>query len=216
MRLILLIAVATTTFFGAVAQTKDGGIDAKILEQIRKSYTASPEQKAIKNALASTSITTLATNGDNLAMCDTHFSHKVKTQGITDQKSSGRCWLFTGLNVLRAKMIAKHNLASMEFSQNYCSFYDMLEKSNLFLQAIIDTRALPLDDRKVDWLLHSPIGDGGQFTGVSNLVMKYGVVPKEVMPETFQSDNTRQMRTILSLKLREYALALRSANTGIR
>ena len=184
-----------------------------MLEKISKGYTASSEQKAVKNALASTSIARLAINGDNLAMCDTHFSHKVKTKGITDQKSSGRCWLFTGLNVLRAKMIEKHNLASFEFSQNYCSFYDLLEKSNLFLQAIIDTRALPFDDRKVDWLFKHPIGDGGQFTGVSNLVMKYGVVPKEAMPETFQSNNTRHMRTILSLKLREYGLALREAKS---
>ena len=206
-----LFAVAALAIFGATAQSKDGGIDAKMLEKLRSGYTASPEQKAVKNALASNSIATLAINGENLAMCDTHFSHRVKTRGITDQKSSGRCWLFTGLNVLRAKMIDTHKLSSMELSQNYCSFYDLLEKSNLFLQAIIDTRALPLDDRKVDWLLRNPIGDGGQFTGVSNLVMKYGVVPKEVMPETFQSNNTRNMRNILSLKLREYALALRNA-----
>ena len=212
MQKILLVTVAFFATIGVVmAQSKEGGIDAKMLEQLRSGYTASPAQKAIKNALATTSIATLAINGDNLAMCDTHFSHRVKTSGITDQKSSGRCWLFTGLNVLRAKMIAKHNLSTMEFSQNYCSFYDLLEKSNLFLQAIIDTRALPLDDRKVDWLLHNPIGDGGQFTGVSNLIMKYGIVPKEVMPETFQSESTRYMRTILSLKLREYALALRAA-----
>ena len=210
---VTLIAVAAFTIFGATAQSKDGGIDAKMLSKLRSGYTASAEQKAVKNALASSSIATLAINGDNLAMCDTHFSHRVKTRGITDQKSSGRCWLFTGLNVLRAKMINTHNLAEMEFSQNYCSFYDLLEKSNLFLQAIIDTRELPLDDRKVDWLLHNPIGDGGQFTGVSNLVMKYGVVPKEVMPETFQSNNTCNMRTILSLKLREYALALRNAKS---
>ena len=96
-----------------------------------------------------------------------------------------------------------------EFSQNYCSFYDLLEKSNLFLQAIIDTRELPMDDRKVDWLLRNPIGDGGQFTGVSNLIMKYGVVPKSAMPETYQSNNTSSMATILKLKLREYALELR-------
>ena len=165
---------------------------------------------AVKNALTSTPISTLAINGDNLAMCDTHFSHRVKTRGITDQKSSGRCWLFTGLNVLRAKMIAKHDLPSFEFSQNYCSFYDLLEKSNLFLQAIIDTRELPMDDRKVDWLLRNPIGDGGQFTGVSNLIMKYGVVPKSAMPETYQSNNTSSMATILKLKLREYALELRA------
>ena len=205
-----LIAVAIASLFGATAQSKNGGIDAQTLEQLRKGYTASPEQKAIKNALATTSIGVLATNSENAAMCDTNFSDRVKTRGITDQKSSGRCWLFTGLNVLRAKMISQHKLPRMEFSQNYCSFYDLLEKSNLFLQAIIDTRNLPLSDRKVDWLLHNPISDGGQFTGVSNLVMKYGLVPKEVMPETFQSENTRNMRTILSLKLREYALALRN------
>ena len=210
---VTLVAVAFFSILGVTAQSKNGGIDAQTLEQLRKGYTASPEQKAIKNALATTSISVLATNSENAAMCDTHFSDRVKTHGITDQKSSGRCWLFTGLNVLRAKMISEHKLAEMEFSQNYCSFYDLLEKSNLFLQAIIDTRNLPLSDRKVDWLLHNPISDGGQFTGVSNLIMKYGVVPKEVMPETFQSDNTRNMRTILSLKLREYALALRNAKS---
>lgn len=211
-RTIITLLVAFV-FCSATAQTANGGIDAKMLEKIKNGYTNSPEQRAVKNALASNSIATLSINGDNLAMCDTHFSHRVKTKGITNQKSSGRCWLFTGLNVLRAKMIEKYNLASMEFSQNYCSFYDLLEKSNLFLQAIIDTRSFALEDRKVDWLLRHPIGDGGQFTGVSNLIMKYGIVPKEVMPETFQSNNTRHMRTILSLKLREYALALRAAKS---
>ena len=206
--LLVITAISVVT-----AQKNEGGIDAKMLEKIKSGYTASAEQKAVKNALASTSIATLAINGDNLAMCDIHFSHRVKTRGITDQKSSGRCWLFTGLNVLRAKMIDKHNLSQFEFSQNYLSFYDLLEKSNLFLQAVIDTRSLAFDDRKVDWLFAHPIGDGGQFTGVSNLVMKYGVVPKEAMPETYQSNNTRNMRTILSLKLREYGLALRVAKS---
>lgn len=209
----IITLLAAFVFCSATAQTANGGIDAKMLEKIKKGYTNSPEQRAIKNALASTSIATLSINGDNLAKCDNHFSHRVKTRGITNQKSSGRCWLFTGLNVLRAKMIDRYNLSEMEFSQNYCSFYDLLEKSNLFLQAIIDTRSLALEDRKVDWLLRHPIGDGGQFTGVSNLIMKYGIVPKEAMPETFQSNNTRHMRTILSLKLREYALALRAAKS---
>ena len=208
-KLILCLAVMMCGIVGAIAQTKNGGISEDMLNRIRKGYQGTPEQKAIKNALASTSIATLAINGENLSMIDTHFSNRVKTQGITDQESSGRCWLFTGLNVLRAKMIDKYNLPGFEFSQNYNSFYDLLEKSNLFLQAIIDTRELPMDDRKVDWLLKNPIGDGGQFTGVSNLIMKYGVVPKNVMPETFQSNNTSQMGTILKLKLREYALELR-------
>lgn len=213
MKRTIITLLAAFVFCSATAQTANGGIDAKMLEKIKNGYTNSPEQRAVKNALASNSIATLSINGDNLAMCDTHFSHRVKTKGITNQKSSGRCWLFTGLNVLRAKMIDRYNLSEMEFSQNYCSFYDLLEKSNLFLQAIIDTRSLALEDRKVDWLLRHPIGDGGQFTGVSNLIMKYGIVPKEAMPETFQSNNTRHMRTILSLKLREYALALRAAKS---
>lgn len=209
-KLILSLVVVMLGALGVQAQTKNGGISEDMLGRIRQGYTGTPEQKAVKNALASNSIATLAINGENLSMIDTHFSHRVPTKGITNQKSSGRCWLFTGLNVLRAKMIAKYDLPGLEFSQNYNSFYDLLEKSNLFLQAIIDTRDLPMEDRKVDWLLKNPIGDGGQFTGVSNLLMKYGVVPREAMPETFQSENTSQMAMILKWKLREYALELRT------
>ncbi|MBR5283246.1 MAG: C1 family peptidase [Alistipes sp.] len=209
MKKMFLTALLMAGVLGASAQNKEGGISEDMLSRIRQSYTASPEQKAVKNALASNSIATLAINAENLAMIDTHFSHRVETKGITDQKGSGRCWLFTGLNVLRAKMISKYDLPSFEFSQNYNSFYDLLEKSNLFLQAMIDNRDLPLEDRKVDWLMKNAIGDGGQFTGVSNLIMKYGVVPKAAMPETFQSNNTSQMQNILRLKLREFGLELR-------
>ena len=109
-RLFICAALLVAGALGASAQTKNGGISAEMLDRISKSYTGSAEQKAVKNALASTSIATLAINSENLAMIDTHFSHRVKTQGITDQKSSGRCWLFTGLNVLRAKMIDKHKV----------------------------------------------------------------------------------------------------------
>ena len=211
---ILCLVALLMSVAGVMAQTKNGGISEDMLGRIRQGYTGTPEQKAVKNALASNSIAALAVNSENLSMIDTHFSHQVKTKGITDQKSSGRCWLFTGLNVLRAKMITKYDLPEFEFSQNYNSFYDLLEKSNLFLQAIIDTRNLPIDDRKVDWLMKNPIGDGGQFTGVSNLIMKYGVVPKSAMPETFQSNNTGQMTMILKWKLREFALELREMKSA--
>ena len=205
-RTILLLLVLGAL---SVSAQNNGGITDGMLEQIRKGYSDTPAEKAVRNALAGQSIATLAVNADNLAMIDTHFSDKVKTKGITNQKSSGRCWLFTGLNVLRAKMITTYDLGEFEFSQNYCSFYDLLEKSNLFLQAIIDTRSKPFDDREVDWLFQNPIGDGGQFTGVSNLITKYGVVPKEVMQETYQSNNTSEMRSILSQKLRQFGLELR-------
>lgn len=200
-------AVAQQQRAGAAA----GGISPELLQEISKGYEGTASDKAIKNALAGTPIGTLAINAENAAMIDTHFSDRVKTKGITDQKSSGRCWLFTGLNVLRAKMIDKYDLPGMEFSQNYLFFYDQLEKANLFLQGVIDTKHLSFDDRKVDWLFSNPLSDGGQFTGVSNLIMKYGLVPAEAMPETYQANNTSQMANLLKLKLREDGLALRKA-----
>lgn len=189
----------------------EGGISAEMLAEISAGYKGDAADKALRNALAGTSIGTLAVNSENAAMIDTHFSDRVRTKGITDQKSSGRCWLFTGLNVLRAKMIDKYGLPGMEFSQNYLFFYDQLEKANLFLQGVIDTKNLPFEDRKVDWLFSNPLSDGGQFTGVSNLIMKYGLVPSDAMPETYQANNTSQMAMLLKLKLREDGLALRDA-----
>lgn len=217
MKRIILAAALAALFIGqqAMAQhpagSPDGGISAEMLEQISKGYEGNASDKALRNALAVTPIGTLATNAENAAMIDTHFSDRVKTKGITDQQSSGRCWLFTGLNVLRAKMIDKYDLPGMEFSQNYLFFYDQLEKANLFLQGVIDTKDLPFEDRKVDWLFSNPLSDGGQFTGVSNLITKYGLVPSEAMPETYQANNTSQMATLIKLKLREDGLDLREA-----
>ena len=215
-KLVLAAALAAMCAgFDAYAQqpagNPKGGISAEMLAKISDRYEGNAADKALRNALATTPINTLAMNAENAAMIDTHFSDRVRTKGITDQKSSGRCWLFTGLNVLRAKMIDKYELPGMEFSQNYLFFYDQLEKANLFLQGVIDTKDLPFEDRKVDWLFSNPLSDGGQFTGVSNLITKYGLVPAEAMPETYQSDNTSQMANLLKLKLREYGLELREA-----
>ena len=212
--LILTAALGILSCGMASAQQKadpKGGISPDMLKEIHKGYEGTAADKAIKNALNSTSIGVLAANSENIAMIDTHFSDQVKTKGITDQKSSGRCWLFSGLNVLRAKMIDKYDLGAFTFSQNYCFFYDQLEKANLFLQGVIDTKDKGFDDREVDWLFSNPIGDGGQFTGVANLIMKYGVVPSDVMPETLNANSTGAMRTQLATKLREDGLKLRDA-----
>lgn len=215
-RIFFMVAVVAVSGLSAMAQQQragnaEGGISPEMLAEISKGYRATPADRAVKNALSAAAINSLAVNSENSAMLDTHFSDRVKTKGITDQKSSGRCWLFTGLNVLRAKMIDKYGLPAFEFSQNYLYFYDQLEKSNLFLQGIIDTKEMPADDRTVDWLFAHPIGDGGQFTGVSNLIAKYGAVPSEAMPETFCSNSTSQMTNLLKLKLREDGLRLREA-----
>lgn len=199
------------------AQAQQGGITQDMLNQIKSSYKHTPADKAIYNAMAETSIAVLAKNHENLANFDTNFTNKVVSHGITDQQQSGRCWLFTGLNVLRAQMMTKYGLDEMEFSQNYCFFYDQLEKANLFLQGIIDTREKPMDDKMVEWLFRNPISDGGQFTGISDVIGKYGVVPSSVMPETYSSENTSQIARLVGLKLREFGLQLRDeAAKGVK
>ena len=210
MKKIVVCALALLGCSTLMAQQDKGGITAEMMQEIRLGQTNSEAEKAARNALAINPIAELATNADNLAMIDTHFSHRVRTKGITDQQQSGRCWLFTGLNVLRAKMIDDLDLPSLVFSHNYLFFYDQLEKCNLFLQGVIDTKHLPMEDRQVEWLFKNPLSDGGQFTGVSNLVMKYGVVPSEVMPENYQTNNTTQVSNLLKLKLREFGLILRN------
>ena len=205
--LTLLATLAGALTLGA---QNPGGLSESVLGEIAKGYEGTAADKALRNALNTTPINTLALNADNIPM-GTRFSDMVKTKGRTNQLSSGRCWLFTGLNVIRAKMIDKYDMGPVVLSQNYNFFWDQLEKANLFLQGIIDTKDLPDDDRKVDWLFAHPIGDGGQFTGVSNLIMKYGVVPSEVFPESMNANNTSQMRAQLTLKLREDGLRLRQA-----
>ncbi len=206
---LLSLFVLSAALFSVQAQQDKGGISDKMLDQIRQSYQGTPADKALRNAIGNNDIRKLALNQENMTGMDTYFSIKVNSQGITDQKSSGRCWLFTGLNVMRAKAIAKYGFDSFEFSESYPFFYDQLEKANLFLQGVIDTREKPMDDQMVEWLFRHPLSDGGTFTGVADIVGKYGLVPKEVMPETNSSENTSRMANLISLKLREFGLQLR-------
>ena len=180
-----------------------------MLREIQQSYEETSSEKAIRNAIANNDIRKLTLNWDNQKGLDTDFSVRVKSKGITDQQSSGRCWLFAGMNVMRAKAIARYNLPGLEFSQAYSFFWDQLEKANLFLQGIIDTADKPITDQTVEWLFKHPLSDGGTFTGVADIVSKYGLVPKEAMPETYSSEHTSQMSNLIGLKLKEFALELR-------
>ena len=186
-------------------------ITPELMQRLQSGYQPTQQDRAIRNAVGKVDMRTLVQNQEVLdGPFDTHFTYRVPQVGITDQKQSGRCWLFCGLNILRADMRKQRPvLPAFEFSQSYLFFYDQLEKSNLFLQTVIDTRSLPMDDRKVESLFSSPVSDGGTFTGVANLVNKYGLVPKEVMHETYNANNTGRMHMILVLKLREFGLELR-------
>lgn len=192
------------------AQDSKGGISAEMLKQIQNYYQGTAADKAIRNAIGANSIKSLTLNQEKQTGFDTDFSVKVESKGITDQQSSGRCWLFTGLNVMRAKAIARFDLPELEFSQTYSFFWDQLEKSNLFLQGIIDTADKPMTDQTVEWLFKHPLSDGGTFTGVADIVSKYGLVPKEAMPETYSSEHTSFMSMLIGLKLKEFGLRLRT------
>ena len=208
---ILLASLLAAPALLTLAQRTDGGISPQLLEKIKSSQSATPADAALRNALAGAAINQLATNPSNPDATDTYFSHEVPSAGVTDQKSSGRCWLFTGMNVMRARMIKDYNLGAFQFSQSYTFFYDQLEKANLFLQSVIDLANRPMDDKTVEWLFKNPLSDGGTFCGVADAVMKYGLVPAEVMPESYQANNTSRLSSLIALKLREYGLTLRQA-----
>lgn len=207
-RHILTLGVAAIAALGAMAQTPGGGIDSLMMQRLRAGYTPTAADKALRNALNGSDLDKLALNAKAVSV-DNNFSNRVPSRGITDQKSSGRCWLFTGLNVLRSQMMRDNDLGELYLSQAYNFFFDQLEKSNLFLQSIIDSADKPMDDRRVDFLFRSPLNDGGQFTGLSDNISKYGLVPASAMPETWTSNHTSKVSRLLSLKLREDALELR-------
>ena len=217
-RLIIAVRLAALSFIichlsfsamPALAQTKGGELSASLLKDIQKEYKQLTVNRALINAMAFNSIDNLTKNYQNAGAFDTYFSVETPKQSITDQQSSGRCWMFSGLNVLRANYTQKNDSVAVEFSQAYLFFWDQLEKANLMLQGVIDTGKKPIDDQRVQFFFHHPISDGGTFCGVADLTEKYGLVPKEVMPETFSSDNTSRAAQLISSKLREYGLQLR-------
>jgi bleomycin hydrolase len=212
------LSFITVIFFsfsmaGFSQSNTEGIITPEVLDKITKSVENDADTRALINAISNNEIQKLALNRENVGDLDMHFSNRIKVKGITDQKSSGRCWLYTGLNVIRIGTIEKYEMEDLQLSQTYPFFWDQLEKANLFLEGIIQTVDNPLDDKRVEWLLKSPIGDGGQWTGVVDVIQKYGVVPFEVMPDTKNSEATSWMSRLLRRKLRGQAMDLRRMYT---
>ena len=209
MKKLKIYSLAVAICMTATVNAQTGGISSKMLGEIQKQNKMTPAENALANAIAANSIDNLAQNRNNAAELDTYFSVETPKQAITDQKSSGRCWMFSGMNVLRANFAKRTDSLRVEFSQAYLFFYDQLEKANLFLQGVIDTGKKPIDDQRVQFFFKNPINDGGTFCGVADLTEKYGLVPKQVMPESYSSDNTSKMARLISSRLREDGLILR-------
>ena len=206
--LLLLLSSIMLLAQSESANRADGAITPELLQKLQQATPKAPAERALHNSIVQNGM--VLANAELMTPPDDHFTYRVPTKGITDQQRSGRCWLFTGFNVLRAQFIKDNNLGEFYFSHCYSFFWDQLEKANLFLEGILETRTLPITDRKVEWLFQHPINDGGQFTGISDNLLKYGVVPSDVMPETYSSNNTARLSSLIAKLLRQGGMELRS------
>ena len=192
------------------------GISTEQLKKFQEELDAKENHNVAERAVTKNGI--LATSADyrSEVNMDPVFSIDLDTGKVANQKQSGRCWMFAALNTMRHDMKDKFGVADdFELSQNYTFFWDKLEKSNYFYENVIKTAALPTSDRKVAWLMQTPQQDGGQWDMFMAIIDKYGVVPKSVMPETFNSSSSREFNSALNLKLRKDAVELRElVNAG--
>ncbi|KAI1314595.1 hypothetical protein EDD11_001978 [Mortierella claussenii] len=180
------------------------------VQGLSREFLADPKNLVIQNAAHSLDFSTLIKNRQVLIDDIHNFNTKIPTEAVvTNQKSSGRCWIFAALNVLRLEVIKKYNLEEFELSQGYLFFWDKFEKSNWFLECMIDLSDRDVNDRVVQHLLKEPVNDGGQWDMLINLVERYGVVPKSIYPETFSSSNTGKLNALVISKLRDHAVNLR-------
>ena len=180
------------------------------LKKYERSFNQN-ENKVITNSVTKNGFFKSCENYDEIRYARYEFSVNLKQGNITNQKQSGRCWIFASTNFLRYFLIKKLNISTIELSQNYIAFYDKLEKCNYFLNNIIDTIDRPTTDRHVTFFLDAPINDGGQWDMFLNIIKKYGIVPKSAMPETYSSSNTSEINKILKRILRMYAYELRTS-----
>ena len=200
----------TTTQDTTFDATTSMPLTAERIQALRDTFDADPTARIAQNAVTRTDVNEIALDRSIVTGTDFSFSTKLDDWKVTNQKRSGRCWLFAALNLFRVGAMKKMNVADFEFSQNYMFFWDKFERANYFLSQILDTADRPIDDRTVAFLLDSPIDDGGQWNMFMNLVRKHGVVPQACMPETESSSNSGRMNSALRHKLREGAMQLRT------
>lgn len=185
-------------------------LDPAWLTARNEALTAEPRARAARNAVTTTDVEALSLDRGVVNSIDSSVSERIEDAAVTDQKHSGRCWAFAGLNVLRARIAAELGLPELELSENFVYFHDLVEKSNAFLARTVRDAARPLDDREVLAGLENPIGDGGYWPEFVALVRKYGVVPVWAMPDTDSARNSAAMGQHLSTVLRRAALELRA------
>lgn len=186
-------------------------ISSNQLTSFKEDFSKDPSNKLVQNVLTKNKISDLTQDRDNLQKFKPIYNLSVEPRlSVTNQKSSGRCWLFAAMNVMRRVVVKKFNLDDFELSQNYLFFWDKLERMNYNLDCIIQTRHMDVNSRMVQHLLSDPSCDGGQWDMIVNLVEKYGLVPKDVFQETQHSSNSAGLNDVITKKFREWAHILRN------
>lgn len=179
------------------------------LQELETEFLAQRTNRVAMNAVMNNGVKVSAKNAEVMRTTTHEFSIRLEQGEITNQKASGRCWMFAALNTMRFQIMKKLNLETFELSQNYTLFYDKLEKANYFLESILETMDEPTNGRLIAHLLSAPLNDGGQWDMLCNIIEKYGIVPKSAMPETISSSATGEMGSVMTEKLREDACILR-------
>jgi len=186
----------------------DGALTNELLTNLRNGYRMTAADLACHNAVTNNDIKSLALNRSAIRGDDGHFTHRIQTKGVTNQKKSGRCWIFAGLNVLRPQLIRDQRMEEFEFSTAYLQFWDKMEKSNLYLESIIELRDADFLNRDWETVNKCTLADGGWWSYLVGLVNKYGVMPLSAMPQTHASNNTETLNEILGRMLRARAAGI--------
>ncbi|CAG8485518.1 1690_t:CDS:2 [Gigaspora margarita] len=190
-------------------------LEEEVLAKYSSKFNADPKNKLALNAICNDDMSKVLINRDATIKDVYVFSEKIQLEGkATNQKSSGRCWLFAATNVLRLLVMKKFKLEDFELSQPFLFFYDKLEKANFFLENMIQLADEDVDSRIIQYLIGAPVNDGGQWDMVINLLEKYGVVPKCAYPESYNSSNSSKLNWIVTTKLREFAYQLREMHAS--
>lgn len=179
------------------------------LKKLKKKFDKNNKLVVLRNALSRNLINDVVFVNDGVNHNLDSFNVEVKTMPVCNQRQSGRCWIFAGLNVLREHIAKQLGINNFQLSQNYISFFDKLEKSNYAMQNLISIRNKEIGDRELDFILNEPVNDGGQWDMFVSLIKKYGVMPKANHYETKQSENTMISDKLVNSSLRQFASLVR-------
>ena len=202
--------------------TVEGSLDRDFVKKVVDEYASDKTNPIVRHAISRGSVSNAVFEPSACTSTTLAFSNEIKTLPVANQRASGRCWIFAGLNVLREAVAKKLGIkSSFELSQNYISLYDKIEKANFAMESIMTLAQYSPNERVFQFILDNPVSDGGQWDMFVNLIRKYGVMPKDCFPETYQSNNTRETNFLVNAIIRNFAyqaheLSVKGKNSAIR